>query len=170
VKSDRSRKTTKKLLKQLRREAMESRPEFSETLHQRIFAAVQREAASVAPIPNVDPPARRRRLVGAAALTAACGLAIVLFNGRFQHGWQSPTADPAATELQAHVLDLAFPTDSLASMFAPEESGEDVESLDGLIASRIVASKSSALKSDLHTAAESLIERLPVDVELIAGE
>ena len=70
----------------LRREAMESRPAFSESLHRRIVGALSRRRASAAAAPLRPPVSRHWWRRAAAALAAACLLSAALLGHRLLDG------------------------------------------------------------------------------------
>jgi hypothetical protein len=159
------------LREQLRREASESRPAFSETLHDRIISAIGRcrtEEATMlggADIPVCRPGyhGEKRWPARAAAVAAACLLGAAVF------GWQLSQREnvrppvessPPAVAAAATVANLS-PIDELA--------GSTMENLDGLIASSSVVPQSAELAHDARLAAEALLRPLPVDMELFAG-
>jgi hypothetical protein len=149
------------LRKRMRREAMASRPAFSEPLHQRIVAALQQ-----ASLPAADAADRTHR-VGltrrttkyaalafvSAALTAACVLFAIFYRG--QPNEPSPIATPAVANAELIML-------------APLDDWTDatVDVLSGLTVSEAITPHSKAIESDTRLVAETLLRRLPIDVEL----
>ncbi|MEN6405032.1 MAG: hypothetical protein ABFC77_01030 [Thermoguttaceae bacterium] len=130
----------------LQREAAESRPQFSEALHRRILDAVEPRRAAA--------PARAvrrsiRRWVSATA-AAACLLAAIVAGRQTFESENSPT--PSATamaEWSSWVDDAA-------------------DDLDWQLVSNAVAVPSDQLKHDTRVAVETVLGRLPINVELFA--
>ena len=155
---------------QLQREAMESCPAFSEALHRQILSAVTRHGAEEAVRARVASRAVRWPTL-VAALAAACALAVVMV------GWpmlerKGPPGTPAENVVIANnapVDDTLSPSVSIVDIAAFDALTDDTaNNLDQLIVFTTVAPR-SALKHDIRLAAEVLIERLPVNVELLAG-
>jgi hypothetical protein len=139
-----------RLRRRLRREAAQSRPAFSETLHRHICSAVDRaEAAPASRVPAAGPP--WRRLAWAAA--AACLLCALVAGWRLREA-DLPPADTAAASPMADLAAIGRLTDSAAV------------GLNGLAASIELTPPPARLSSDARLTAEALIERLPVDLEL----
>ena len=142
------------LSKLLESDAAESRPAFSELLHQRtIFAAKQQRAAA----PTVS---RRWPRVVAAALAAACLLFALAI------GWQvmenASRQDPGPgipPDAQALIADLPS-IDDLAD--------RTVGRLDHLTVSVALQPQATRLKHDAYAVANVFLDRLPVDAKLLA--
>jgi hypothetical protein len=137
---------------------MESRPEFSESLHQRILTAVEQKKTSEPKRSSLWHPGKRRWLIAASAWAAACAMLLGMIH--MHNANRASQANIALNEA------MAFDWSSLASS---ETSGDSSSNFDDLIALRDITSPSRSLQQDLHTAAVALAERLPVDVEWIAG-
>jgi hypothetical protein len=178
------------LRRQLRREAMDSWPEYSETLHDRIISAVERSQASQRCLPQrVE---RWRPSLAAATLAAACLLGVVVL------GWQmaqrrnvaqnlketgqvlreqianrksvSPSVDSPVQPLAERVLPTSAAEATIAGLSPIDQlASSTLENLSEMIASAAVTPQSAELKHDTRLAAETLLRRLPVDVELVAG-
>jgi len=151
----------------LRREAMASRPDFSESLHRRILAAVGDAEHQKSRRPRPLFRDARRRFGVLAALAAAAALAVVLFSERVAE--RNPL--PADASHNA-ILASSQATDRESANTSPDHLLVDSDtaiSLQRLLASTMFNSHSAALKHDLRLTTESLAERLPVDMELLAG-
>jgi hypothetical protein len=162
-----------RLGERLRREALESRPAFSETLHRRIVAAVESVGgnhggaypggADILVCLEQQPgngrqeclPHRTRRwkrslTVLAAAACLLCAAAI---------GWGLREGHPPRADIIAQ-----SPLDDLALIHQWSESV--AAGLDDLVATVELTPPPARLSSDARLTAETLIERLPVDWEL----
>jgi hypothetical protein len=157
--------TEERLLgERLRREAMESRPAFSESLHDRIVCAVrQRRAAGNSPSVRVGEngtvpfPARRPRGLPA-ALAAACLLCAAAI------GWQM--LQNASQPAPVHLLPPT-PEASIADLPSINDLADrTVRKLDGLAVSAAWEPQATHLKNDARTAAGMFLDRLPIDVKL----
>ena len=163
------------LRERLQHEAKESWPEFSETLHRRIISAVERRRAKEPVAPKDASAAAWWRGRLAPALAAACVLCVMAF------GWQLTRHVPQqnATDGDAFAVSGGDPrtlplTDSadvpIAGLLLVDELAvRAVDDLDGLIISAVIGTQSADLKHDTRLAAQTLLRRLPVDVELLAG-
>jgi hypothetical protein len=143
----------------LRREAAESRPVFSETLHRRILAAVERHgtesnADSDLEIVALNQAAARRRKRSIMALVAAacllCAMAI---------GWQ-------LNEMRESQRLLAAKSPMADFLVVNDLADSAVAGLDGLAASVELTLPPGDLSSDVQSTAEALMQRLPVDLDL----
>jgi hypothetical protein len=123
----------RKLREQLRREAAESRPSFSETFHRHLVHTIHRlrQEGPVAPNRTAG-----WRLGWAAALAAACLLGVVMMTGWWSNNPPQQQGHVAGPSLHES-LDPASPSVQLAH-----------------------------LEHDARLAANMLLQRLPVDVEL----
>jgi hypothetical protein len=144
------------LRERLRREALEMRPAFSETLHRRIMSAVERRvgdesSSRLDPRPAAVHRRRKRSLVAVAA--AACLLCAAAVGWRLREGYLR-SADGVAPSPMADLALIGELTDIAAV------------GLDGLVGSVELTPPPARLSSDARLTAEVLIERLPVDVEL----
>jgi hypothetical protein len=172
------------LAEQLRREAIESWPDFSETLHQRILHAVGERRDGAAPEKRGQSPfagtaqrvlrtngdcplfsARRRGL--AALLAAACLLCAAAIGWRIYDG-RTAAVPPAAIGQNAD--ELAF---QMALQWSAGDllSGDDLADqaaagFDNLLSSAGLSPRSGPLADDARLAADTLLRRLPIDVEL----
>ncbi len=146
------------LAERLRREAIESRPAFSESLHRRIFSAVrQRQAAetSGAAAPTV---LRRWPRVLAAALAAACLLCAVAV------GWRLMVNASRQSRLEK-MAQVAGPSiDRLPSI--GELTDHAVARLDHLTVSAALEPQTAPLKHDAMAVAGVFLDRLPVNMKL----
>jgi hypothetical protein len=148
------------LREQLRREATESRPVFSETLHRRILAAVQERRAERAtdggspPLASHQADAQRRRkrtlMAWAAAACFLCAAAI---------GWQ-------LSEMRESRRPLAKKSPMADLLVVNDLADSAVAGLDGLAASVELTLPPPDLSADVQSTAEALMQRLPVDLEL----
>ena len=117
----------------------------------------------------------RRRSILATALTAACLLAAVVFGWRLaDQGPQHDLVDGGAIAASSGSLKLSPPTAAAEATIQgmpliDEWASSTVDNLNGLIASAAIVPQSAELGHDTRLAAEMLLERLPIDVELIAG-
>jgi hypothetical protein len=145
------------LVERLRREAIESRPAFSESLHQRIVRAVEQRRATVAE--DVKPVVSRRWSRGlATALAAACLLCAVVI------GWQlvvnASRQDPAPIA-RASLTDLP----SIDDLTDPI-----VRKIDGLTVSVALEPHATHLEHDAQAVADVLLDRLPRNVKLVDNQ
>lgn len=139
------------LAERLRREAIESRPEFSESLHRRIACAVkQHHVAAHAAVTT----GWRRGL--ATALAAACLLCAVAIGWRLSQSdpQQNPVGDPQAI--------------AQASILIDQWTDQATSGLDGLVASASFKPHTAQLKHDAQLIADTILEPLPVDVNLVS--
>ncbi len=163
------------LREQLRREAMEAWPAYSETLHKRIISAVKRRRMQEAVVSSRAPTAVRRQAGLAAVFAAACLLCAVVLGWRLMpRGPQQDIMEGNPPIAASDPLKSSSPPAAVEATIAglppiDELAGSTMAKLNGLIVSAVVAPQSANLKHDTRLAAEMLIERLPVDVELIAG-
>lgn len=135
----------------LRREADESRPEFSESLHRRIACTVRQHHVVVhAAVP------RGWQRGWTAALAAACLLCAVAIGWRlWQNGpQQNATGDPRAI---AHT-----------SILIDQWTDEATSGFDGLLASASFKPHTAQLKHDARLIASTILEPLPVEVDLVS--
>jgi hypothetical protein len=148
------------LREQLRREAAQSRPEFSETLCRRILAAVHERrtergaAGDSAPLAlrQTDAQRRRKRTFMACA-AAACFLCAVAI------GWR-------LNEMRESRRLLAAKSPMADFLVVNELADSAVAGLDGLAASVELTLPPTDLSADVQSTAEALMQRLPVDLEL----
>lgn len=157
---------SKTIRERLRREAFASRPEFSEALHQRIIRSVGERFAEGVAVGRSNTAASRRWRGLMTVLTAACVLAAVAISWQFGQHLMRP--DDRSL----------LPNDGLAtSSFVSNGKIEDLPpinvltdhamtSLDGLLASSGFALPSTQLAHDARLAADSLLQRLPLDMEV----
>ena len=149
------------LAERLRREAMESRPAFSESLHERIACALRQghaEVVEVATNHGFEMAKRRARL--AIALTAAGVLCAMII------GWQlvdrvqrqGPIEDPQ--EMAGPSIDDLRVIDQWADQAAI--------GLDGLVATATMKPQAEELKRDAKVVADAFLKPLPVSVELVS--
>ncbi|MBU4271460.1 MAG: hypothetical protein KKE86_11995 [Planctomycetes bacterium] len=157
---------SKTIRERLRREAIESRPEFSESLHQRIIRSVGERYAEGAAVGSRNTAAGRRWRGLTAVLAAACVLAAVAIGWRFGANLMRPDGRPLSPDnmpatssfvLNGKIEDLP-PMNVLTDLA--------VTGLDGLLASTGFALPSTQLAHDARLAADSLLQRIPLDMEL----
>lgn len=161
-----------RLGERLRQEAIDTWPTYSKSLHNRIMSAIeQQETKNETAMPN------RRwdvvRLGRWMAFAAACVVGILVL------GWQSvqrendPHSDAIALASSQFGDDL--PRRVVAETLMPGVPLRDgwvdtnMKELGGLVVSAAVTSHSDNLKHDTRLAAETLLERLPIDMEMFAG-
>jgi hypothetical protein len=145
------------LVEQLRREATESRPAFSESLHQRIVCAVKQHHAAMASLAARPKVSRRWPRVVAAALTAACLLCAVAIAwqllGNVSGQGQMPKGPPTPLAV-AELPSIGELTD------------HTVGELDGLTVSAALKPQATHLKHDVSAVASVFLDRLPVSVKV----
>jgi hypothetical protein len=152
----------RELGERLRREARNARPAFSETLHQRIIAAVKRRQAELLPRPRPVAPAWRVRLAGAFA--AACLLVAAAFCTRLiEPGPRQAAVPPSAAGTNGVVVTTAAPLADILPIDSWAAASGNAD-LDEMIESAVVAPQVAALTDDARDAGESLLQRLPVDL------
>ena len=174
------------LAERLRRDAMASWPDFSEPLHQRIVSAVQRRRASDAAAAKAASSALRRPARLWAVFVAVCLLGAVMLVGRQlalrenAQGTGDILAHADSHHADARPNVISPPIDSPVAPSPPDPTiagllpagvlaDHNVDNLDGLIVSAAVSPQTADLEHDIRLAAETLLERLPVNVELVAG-
>jgi hypothetical protein len=151
--------TQQRLLgERLRREAMESRPAFSESLHRRIVCAVKQHHAAVASLVAGPTVSRRWPRVLAAAL-AACVLCAAAI------GWQ--LVENASRQGVGKGMRPVHGT-SLADLPSINDlTGKAVGRLDNLTVSATLEPQTTPLKHDARSVASVFLDRLPIDVKLV---
>ncbi|MGA2031753.1 MAG: hypothetical protein ABSG68_05815 [Thermoguttaceae bacterium] len=165
------------LAEELRGEALESRPPFSESLHARIVAAVGSQRGAGLSRPRHTAYQRRLRRLARLALAAACVLLIAvaawhwrdgsrrsaqLGSGRSDLARQSP--DPAAVSVSSDAGD-SFETDLVA---LSDYADGALQNLQSLLDSAMAGVQSAYVDQDFQAAATELVEGLPDD--LIAAD
>jgi hypothetical protein len=145
------------LKERMQHEAREATPPFCETLHRQILDAISRhQEADCPPAPRRrDATSRFNRFVVAVS-AAACLLALIAF------GWQLRQSDRDAVAVASNTN----PAGSTPSKPASDRNEVGIESL---ILSAAIAPHSAALEHDTRLAAATLLERLPIGAELVAG-
>jgi hypothetical protein len=163
------------LREHLQREAREDWPEYSETLHRRILAAVRHCRTQHVPRRAPALVSWHRMLV--AACVAACLLCAVVIGWQISHhdqgtevflansGWQDENDSMKAIFGAVAGQDVNFATLPMPG----ELAGHGVDTLNRAIISAALTPQSADLAHDTRLAAESMLERLPVGVELWAG-
>ena len=147
------------LAEQLRREAMESRPWFSESLHRRILGAVKHHRAATANLAGVPTVSRRWPRVLAAVLTAACLLCAVAI------GWRL-MKNPAQQEPAQGTPQVAGPSiNDLPSI--GDLTDHTVDRFDRLTISAALEPQTTHLKHDARAVAGIFLDRLPVNVKVV---
>jgi hypothetical protein len=145
------------LAEQLRREAIESRPAFSESLHQHILNAVRQNHAAVANLATGTAASRRWPRVLAAALTAACLLSAVAI------GWQLL----ANASRQNPVEKMPSDAPSIAKLPSIGDfTDHTIGKLDELSVSAALEPQTTPLKRDARAVASVFLNRLPIDVKM----
>lgn len=161
-----------RLRERLRQEAFDTRPAYSEALHNCIMSAIEQQGpSSEAAMPN-----RRSadvRLHRWMAIAAACLVGIVVL------GWQSAQREndrssAVLARASSHFGD-DLPRIVVAETLMPgvplSEGGldENMKDLGGLVVATAITSHSENLKHDTRLAAETLLERLPIDMDMFVG-
>jgi hypothetical protein len=149
----------------LQRDARDDWPQFNEALHRRIVAVVRQRRAE-RPL-SVPLPVVRRRGWLVAAFAAACLLGAVAVN------WRMTQREPGVNvdrQLGGGSVPAAIvPAASIASLPMPSElAGRGMDTFNRVLIAAALPPQSADLKHDTRLAAESLLERLPVGVELLA--
>ena len=159
----------------LRQEAIDTWPAYSETLHNRIISAIERRhPKNELATPNRRSADARRRAGWTTAFAAACLAGAIVF------GWQSAEREydqgvedvfvGAGSQLANDLPPMAATETTMpGSPLIDEWADTSVEELGGLFVSAAVAPQSASLKHDTRLAAETLLERLPIDMEIFAG-
>lgn len=150
----------RRLAERLRREAAESRPAFSESLHRRIVEAVN--ASSGETHQNTPTPASRgdwRRRPGVVAVATCLLLGVVAA------GWWMAAMAERQRALESERMMAQSQAEKLLAI--DEMTDRARARLDGVVASVTLTREADHLKHDARLAACSLLERLPVDVEMI---
>lgn len=161
-----------RLGERLRQESIDTWPVYSEALHNRIVSAIE-QTKSEPVMPNRGSADVRLRGRWMAALAAACLVGAVVF------GWQSTQRDNdqggnLLADANSQFSD-ELPRIAVAETLVPGiplSAGwmdATVEDLGGLAISAVIAPHSEGLEHDTRLAAETLLERLPIDVEMFAG-
>jgi hypothetical protein len=159
------------ICQRLRQEAMNDRPEFSESLHRGILSAIQEHGlasggADILVCPRdasghdrqeclPHPGEKRWRAYMTAALTAACLLIAVAV------GWLVTQRDIAVAPAAAPAVAVLPPFEELA--------GSTLESLNDLIASAASVPQSADIEQGVLLAADELLHPLPINLDLAAG-
>jgi hypothetical protein len=148
------------LRERLRREAAESRPEFSESLHERILSAVRQDHASVAKVHLAAVSRPWLRNVAALAVTAGLLFAAAI-------GWR--LVRPPAPQAPGGEVVNDTRTWIESRQAIDHWADQTTTGLDGLVSFTSAAPRESVLKHDARLVASTLLEPLPVNVPL-AGE
>ncbi|MBN1393587.1 MAG: hypothetical protein JW959_00960 [Pirellulales bacterium] len=148
---------------QLRREALESRPQFSESLHRRILRSVVNGQAEGAPIAVDSRGAGRRRRGLAILLTAACLLAAVAVGWRFGRDGKQPDAAKISSNDQLANAFLTGRIEDLPTISALTDRA--IADLDGLLAASGFKLPSSQMEHDARLATDALLRRIPFEME-----
>jgi hypothetical protein len=145
------------LRERLRQEATESRPEFSESLHERIAGALRRHHAAIAAVPRAARAKDwQRGLVALAA--AACLLAAVAIGWRLiQTGEQREPGRDLASDNQEWIE---------RRQAIDQWTQQTATGLDGLLPSATPEPRESVLKHDARLVASTFLQPLPVNVPL----
>ena len=180
--SDRSR-GEQPLMGILRREATDSRPEFSESLHARLRAALPRRtgqgrlrlvglrkpgqasdrSAAEVPVCLSHPthvPSRRWALAAAAAMVLLAAILVGGWIGRSRT--QGLPAEPAVVEAN---LPSAAPEDAGLDLDeASALAGQAIEELDGLVDATLADQSWAGLDEDARAALSALADHLPQEL------
>lgn len=157
---------SKTIRERLRREAIESRPEFSEALHQRIIRSIGERYAEGAAVGKRNTAAGRRWRGLSAVLAAACVLAVVVIGWRFVANPMQPDDRPLYLDNRPETSNfvLSGKIEDLPPVSVLTDRA--LTDIDGLLASTGFALPSTQLAHDARLAADSLLQRLPLDMEL----
>ena len=154
------------LRERLRQEAIDAWPAYSEALHNRILSAVERTKSEAA-MPNRRSVDERLSGRWMTAFAAACLTGVIAF------GWQSvQRKDDQGIENTLAIARSQFAADVTLISGAPligEWADTSAEELGSLVVAAAVTPHSASLEHDTRLAAETLLERLPIDVDLVAG-
>jgi hypothetical protein len=143
----------------LGREALESRPAFSESLHQHILRVVRQHHATAANLVVGPAVSRRWPRVLASALTAACLLAAVAI------GWRLMENASRQSRIEK-IRSLAGPTlNKLPSI--GDLTDHTVGKLDQLTVSAALEPQTTPLKHDARAVAGIFLDRLPVNLTVV---
>ena len=147
------------LAERLRREAMESRPAFCESLHRRILTAVKQHRAAMADLATERTASRRRPRLLTATLAAACLLCAVAI------GWQL-VRNAAQQKTAPGTSQFAGPSiNELPSI--NDLTDRTVGRLDHLSVSAAFEPQTTHLKHDVSAVASVFLDRLPVNVKVV---
>ncbi|MEN6450761.1 MAG: hypothetical protein ABFC96_09735 [Thermoguttaceae bacterium] len=154
------------LADRLRQEAIETWPRFSESLHQRVLEAVAERRAEMPPR-SASSASRIRRPRGLVSLlTAACVLCAAVVGWRVYDGRIRAMRNAV---IEQHVGDFVTqmvshwpPTDWAGS----DDAENGTASVGDLICSGGLSSQTDHLADDARSAADTLLRRLPIDMEL----
>jgi hypothetical protein len=145
------------LTERLRREAIESCPAFSESLHQHILATVRQHHAAVANLVTGTTASRRWPRVLVAALTAACLLCAVVI------GWQvlanASRQNPVEKSPPDAPLIVKLPS-------IGDFTNHTIGKLDELSVSAALEPQTTPLKRDARAVASVFLNRLPIDMKM----
>jgi hypothetical protein len=148
------------LAEQLRREAADSRPEFSESLHCRIVAAVRQHHAAVADVVHRAAFSRPWVRGLAAALAATCLLAVAAI------GWRLMVN---ASRQETIANKPSAPAPLLADLPSMHElPGQAMGRLDHLSVATFEP-QATRLKHDARSVAGLFLDRLPVSTTLASS-
>jgi hypothetical protein len=145
------------LAERLRREAIESRPAFSESLHQRILRATKQHHAVMASLVSGPTVRRRWPRMLAAALAAACLLCAVAI------GWRLMLDASRRGPVEKMPVDQAkIKLPSIGDL-----TDHTLGRLDHLTVSAALEPHTTPLKHDARAVASIFLDRLPVDVKVV---
>jgi len=150
--------------RRLREEASRSKPNFSESLHERIVRGTERRRMEEA-LQNPVPVGRRLSRSTASVMAAACVLLCLVVIG-----WRvSENVLPrGAVENPRVVAANNVAEDPILDILAIEEFADSATaSLDGFVATARFGTQSAYLEHDVRLTANTLLRRLPVSMELI---
>lgn len=156
--SKRSPSPEKQTLRQrLEHEAADSRPEFSESLHQRIIAAVGQHHATVAARHRAVMKNSWVRGFAALAVTAALLVAAAI-------GWRLVRPLTSPNDTVEVVKDTRTWIEGRQAI--DQWANQTTTGLDGLISFTSAQPRESVLKHDARLVASTLLQPLPVEVPL----
>lgn len=156
---------SKIIRRRLRQEALASRPEFSEALHQRIIRSFGERSAEVIAVGRKDTATGRRWRGLAVVLTAACVLAAVAIGRQFDGNRVQPDERPIMpnNRLATNSFVLSGKIEDLPHINVLTDHA--MTSLDGLLAASGFTLPSTQLTHDARLAADSLLQRIPLDMD-----
>jgi hypothetical protein len=147
------------LVERLQREAAESRPAFSESLHRRIVAAVKQRHAGETRVADAPLVFRRPLRVLPAALAAACLLCAVAIGSWFMENVVGPGTVPAVPPTNEVSLNDLPSLDDLTK--------QAVVGLDHYAVSIALEPQATHLKQDARAVAGVFLDRVPGGEKLV---
>jgi hypothetical protein len=151
----------------LRREAKETRPEFSESLHMRICRAVEQSEMAEPPRPVALPYLSRGGITAAVAATLAVGVLYLVWQGNSPSGLFSPSGSvpkpgeivSSAGQEKAVVNPDPRPNEALSSPI--DVPGNPAVEIGLLVDSTLTNRRWAYLDHDVQLATRMLLDQLP---------